>query len=208
MLVDDHSLVRLAIRQAVTASDVDVVGEAASAEEALGLAPQLRPNVMLVDIGLPGMSGLDLVRELAPRLPETKFVMLTVSTSDADVADAVDQGALGFLTKDVSPDALLRAVRGASHGDLVMARQMAARLVGNLRARARHAPALANPGGDEISRRESEVLRLVAEGFTDREIAEALTLSRRTVESHVASLLRKLNVANRREAGRRYRAVS
>ena len=146
MLVDDHSLVRLAVRQAVTAPDVEVVAESASAEEALQLAISMRPDVMLVDIGLPGMSGIDLVRELAPRLPDTKFVMLTVSTSDDYVADSVGYGALGFLTKDVPPDALLRAVRGAHRGDLVVPRQMAARLVRNLSDRARRAPRLAGPG--------------------------------------------------------------
>ena len=208
MLVDDHSLVRMAVRQAITASDVEVVAEAASAEDALELALSVRPDVLLVDIGLPGMNGMDLVRELRPRLPETKFVMLTVSTSDDDVADSVDYGALGFLTKDVAPDALLRAVRGANRGDLVVPRQMAARLVRNLCDRARHAPHLAGPGSGDLSRREMEVLRLVAEGFTDREIAGTLTLSPRTVEAHVASLLRKMNATNRREAGRRYRALT
>ena len=208
MLVDDHQLVRLAVRQAITAPSVDVVGEAASAEEALTLAPDVRPDVLLVDIGLPGMSGLDLVRELAPRLPATRFIVLTVSTADTDVAVAMEHGASGFLTKDVAPDALLRAVHGAVRGDLVMPRQMAARLVRTLGDRARHVPMSATLCGTEMSRRETEVLRLVAEGYTDREIARALTLSIRTVESHVSNLLRKLDVANRREAGRRYRAFA
>jgi DNA-binding NarL/FixJ family response regulator len=207
MLVDDHALVRAAVKQAICAPDVVVVAEAATAEEALVLAPRVQPDVMLVDITLPGMDGLDLVRELEPRLPSTKIVMLTVSTADADVATAVDRGALGFLTKDVPPDALLRAVRGAYRGDLVMGRQMAARLVHRLSERARRAPSMA-AFGTEMTRREMEVLRLVSDGFTDREIADALTLSPRTVEAHVANVLRKLKVDNRREAGRRYRALA
>ncbi|TAK01961.1 MAG: response regulator transcription factor [Chloroflexota bacterium] len=208
MLVDDHSLVRLAIRQALGKPGIEVVGEAATAEDALSLAPQLRPDVMLVDIGLPGMNGVDLVRELAPRIPATRIVMLTVSTDDADVADAVGNGAAGFLTKDVAPEALVRAVRGAHRGDLVVPRQMAARLVRNLAERSRRAPTPIGAAGNEISPRETEVLRLVAEGYTDREIAKRLTLSQRTVETHVSNVLRKLNVDNRREAGRLYRSFT
>jgi DNA-binding NarL/FixJ family response regulator len=206
MLVDDHPLVRLAVRQAVTAPDIEVVGEASSSEEALSVAPHLRPDVLLVDIGLPGMSGVQLVRELAPRLPKTKIVMLTVSTADADVLAAIEYGAVGFLTKEVAPDALVRAIRGAHAGDLVVPRQMAARLVRNLSERAHRASG--RSVGTDLSERESEVLRLVAEGYTDREIARTLMVSPRTVETHVAAVLRKLNVENRREAARRYRAAT
>jgi DNA-binding NarL/FixJ family response regulator len=206
MLVDDHPLVRLAVRQAVTAPDIEVVGEASSSEEALSVAPHLRPDVLLVDIGLPGMSGVQLVRELAPRLPKTKIVMLTVSTADADVLAAIEYGAVGFLTKEVAPDALVRAIRGAHAGDLVVPRQMAARLVRTLSERAHRASG--RSVGTDLSERESEVLRLVAEGYTDREIARTLMVSPRTVETHVAAVLRKLNVENRREAARRYRAAT
>ena len=133
--------------------------------------------------------------------------MLTVSTADPDVMNAIQHGAAGFLTKDVAPEALVRAVRGAHAGDLVMPSQMAARLVRGLSERTRQARVVmgGEVGGTE---REAEVLRLLADGYTDREIAEALTLSPRTVETHVSSLLRKLGVANRREAARRYRSWS
>src|SRR5687768_18545611 len=100
MLVDDHALVRSAIRQALEAPDVVVVGEASSAEEALEMAPRLRPDLLLLDIDLPGMSGLEAVRELAPRLPDTRVVMLTVSTDRRDLLDAVRHGAFGYLTKN------------------------------------------------------------------------------------------------------------
>jgi DNA-binding NarL/FixJ family response regulator len=204
MLVDDHSLVRSAIRQAITAPDVEVVAEAASAEEALDLAPRLRPDVLLLDVDLPGMTGVQLVRELAPRLPDTKIVMLTVSTSRRDVADAIRNGAYGYLTKDLSPEALLRSVRGIRSGDLPMPRAMAAQVLEDLARAARGA----GPASDSIaglSTREEEVLRLLADGLTDREIGEGLQISPRTVESHVGSVLRKLGVRNRAEAARRYR---
>jgi DNA-binding NarL/FixJ family response regulator len=206
LLVDDHALVRSAIRQAIEAPDIEVVGEARSAEEALELAPQTRPDLMLLDIDLPGLSGIEAVRELAPRLPETKIVMLTVSTDRRDLLDAVRHGAAGYLTKDLSGDALLRAVRGIRRGDLPMSRAHAALVVDQLARGARSAPD--EPGTLEavLSAREHEVLRLLADGLTDREIAAALAISPRTVESHVSSLLRKLGVRNRAEAAQRYRS--
>jgi DNA-binding NarL/FixJ family response regulator len=206
MLVDDHALIRSAIRQALQAPDIEVVGEASSAEEAMEMAPLLRPDLVLLDIDLPGLSGIEAVRELAPRLPATKIVMLTVSTDRRDLLDAVRHGAFGYLTKDLAGDALLRAVRGIRGGDLPMSRAHAATVVEHL---ARYARDSAISGGTDLdqllSTREGEVLRLLAEGMTDREIAAALAISPRTVESHVSSLLRKLEVRNRAEAAQRYR---
>jgi len=205
MLVDDHALVRSAIRQALESPDVTVVGEASSAEEALRLAPELRPDLLLLDIDLPGMSGIEAVRELAPRLPDTRVVMLTVSTDRRDLLDAVRHGAAGYLTKDLTGDALLRAVRGLRRGDLPMSRVHAALVIDQLTKAGGTVS-----GGDEISAllssREQEVLRLLSEGLTDREIGGALSISPRTVESHVSSVLRKLGVRNRAEAAQRYRS--
>jgi DNA-binding NarL/FixJ family response regulator len=207
MLVDDHALVRVAVRQALSAPDVELVAEAATAEEALALAPQVRPDVLLVDIGLPGMDGVELVRELAPRLPETRIVMLTVSSAEHDLLAAMRYGAVGYLTKDVSPEALLRAVRSAYDGELAMPRRMAARLVRRLEETSRPAAASTptDPALATLTAREAEVLRFLAEGRTDREIAEALTISPRTVTTHVASILRKLGTRRRAEAAQRYR---
>jgi DNA-binding NarL/FixJ family response regulator len=206
MLVDDHGFVRAAIRQALTAPDVTVVGEAATSEEALDIALELRPDVLLADIDLPGMTGLGLLRELAPRLPDTKFVMLTVSTDPDDVLEAVRLGAVGYLTKDLDADALLRSVRGVRDGDLAMPRRLAARTM-----RALVESGSGSTRGDRgamglgsLSRREEEILRLLSNGLTDREIGEALTISTRTVESHVSNVLRKLGARNRAEAARRF----
>jgi DNA-binding NarL/FixJ family response regulator len=206
MLVDDHALVRSAIRQALEAPDVTVVGEASSAEEALDMAPRLRPDVLLLDIDLPGLSGIEAVRELAPRLPDTRIIMLTVSTDRRDLLDAVRHGATGYLTKDLTGDALLRAIRGLRRGDLAMSRGHAAAVVEHLARSARsQGPASGSIDG-LLSSRERDVLRLLAEGMTDREIAAALAISPRTVESHVSSVLRKLGVRNRAEAAQRYRS--
>ena len=206
MLVDDHALVRGAVREAISAPDVELVAEASSAEEALDLALQARPDVMLVDIDLPGMSGVQLVRELAPRLPKTRIVMLTVSTSDRDVMEAVRYGAVGYLTKDLSPEELSAGVRSAWEGDLAMSPRTAARLVRRLVASRESRPVDPDhPTLGSLSLREKEVLRRLADGLTDREIASALVISPRTVESHVSSVLHKLGVRNRAEAAGRFR---
>ena len=205
MLVDDHALVRAAVRQAIAAPDVEMVAEAASAEEALPLAIEERPDVLLVDIDLPGMDGVGLVRELAPRLPDTRIVMLTVSSADHHLVDAMRYGACGYLTKDLTPDALLRAVRSAHAGDLAMPRGMAARLVRRLLETSRGASTADDPALATLSGREVEVLRLLGEGLTDRQIGEAFTISTRTVETHVSSILHKLGVRNRAEAAQRLR---
>ena len=150
MLVDDHALVRAAVRQALTAPDIEVVGEAATADEALLLAPRLRPDLLLLDINLPGSDGLRLLRELGPRLPEMRIVMLTVSASKRDLLEAMRNGAAGYLTKDLGPEALQRAVRGIRTGDLPMSRAMAADVVRSLAGdRRRTGPAMA--AGDPLA---------------------------------------------------------
>lgn len=206
LLVDDHALVRSAVRQALSAPDIEVVGEASTAEEALLLAPRLVPDVLLLDLNLPGANGFALLRELAPRLPDTQIVMLTISSERRDLLEAVRNGAAGYLTKDLSPDALQRAVRGIRSGDLAMSRAMASEVIAHLaNATNRPATAGAHAGLAGISAREEEVLAHLAEGLTDREIAERLGISPRTVETHVGSLLSKLGVRNRSQAARRYR---
>jgi len=207
MLVDDHALVRSAVRQAITASDVELVGEAATAAEALALAPVLKPDILLLDIDLPGMNGVQLVQELAPRLPMTKIVMLTVSSSERDLIEAVGRGAAGYLTKDLSPEALLRTLRGTQRGELAMSRRFAARALRHFVDVARRGRPPVSPEGDllSLSPRENDVLAMLADGLTDREIANALTISPRTVETHVSNILHKLSVRNRADAAQRYR---
>ena len=206
LLVDDHALVRSAIGQALEAPDIQVVGAVGSAEAALEQAPELRPDVILMDIDLPGLSGIDAVRELAPRLPDTVIVMLTVSTDRRDLLEAIRHGASGYLTKNLTGEALQRAIRGIRTGDLPMSRAHAAVVIDQLAKAARPAPGDEDALDGAVSRREREVLHLLSEGLTDREIAASLSISTRTVESHVSSLLRKLNVRNRAEAAQRYRA--
>jgi DNA-binding NarL/FixJ family response regulator len=205
MLVDDHALVRSAVRQAIDAPDVELVGEAATAEDAFALALALRPDVLLLDIDLPGMNGLQMLEELAPRLPETKIVMLTVSDSERDMIEALARGAAGYLTKDLHPEALLRALRGTKRGQLAMSRHYAARVMRHFIDAARRGRSGRAGALEGLSPRENDVLRMLADGLTDREIAQALVISPRTVETHVSNILHKLNVRKRAEAAQRYR---
>jgi len=206
MLVDDHTLVRAAVRQAITTGDVELVAEAATAEDAFALALSVRPDILLLDIDLPGMKGLQMLDEIAPRLPETRIVMLTVSDSERDMVEAMARGAAGYLTKDLSPEALLRALRGVHLGELAMSRRFAARVMRHfVEAARRGRPVMAQGTLEGLSPRENDVLRMLAEGLTDREIATALVISPRTVETHVSNILHKLAVRNRAEAAQRYR---
>jgi len=205
MLVDDHALVRSAVRQAIDAPDVELVGEAGSAEDAFALALAVRPDVMLLDIDLPGMNGMQMLEELSPRLPDTKIVMLTVSDSERDMIEALGRGAAGYLTKDLNPEALLRALRGTQQGELAMSRRYAARVMRHFIGAARKGRTGKASGLEGLSPRENDVLRMLADGLTDREIAQALVISPRTVETHVSNILHKLNVRKRAEAAQRYR---
>ena len=208
MLVDDHALVRAAVRQAIDGADVELVAEAATAEDAFALALSVRPDVLLLDIDLPGMNGIQMLEELAPRLPETKIVMLTVSDSERDMLEAIGSGR-GRLP-DQGPQPGGAAARAAGHpagraGDVAPVRGPGHPPL--RRGRATRARRVAGGGGviEGLSPRENDVLRMLAEGLTDREIAAALIISPRTVETHVSNVLHKLNVRNRAEAAQRYR---
>lgn len=201
MVVDDHALVRAAIRQAISSPEIEVVAEAATAAATLEMAPDVAPDVLLLDLGLPDRSGLQVLRELRDRLPCMQVIVLTVSGSPRDVHEAVRAGAAGYLTKDLDPAALFRAIDGIRHGQLAMSRTIAAEAIRELREdwiRAR------NASGDCLTVREEEVLSLVADGLTDRQIAARLGVSRRTAEAHVGHILHKLGARNRAQAVGRF----
>jgi two-component system, NarL family, response regulator DevR len=204
-LVDDHRLVRSAIRDELTRStDVTLVAELSTAEEAATTLPLLRPDVVLVDIDLPMRSGLDLVRDLAPRLPAVWFVMLSADQSDQTIVEAVRAGARGYLSKDMDPGALLRALHGIRDGEAPFNRHATRVIVDRFQSLMRQART-AGVVLPELTERENQILALLADGLTDREIADALVISRRTVESHVANILAKLHVGSRVHAARIYR---
>jgi DNA-binding NarL/FixJ family response regulator len=205
MIVDDHALVRDAVQRALGAAEFDVVAEASSAQEALDRVGQARPDVILLDIDLRGTSGLDVLPELKRRAPRARIVMLTVSADGDDVDDAIRRGATGYLTKDMSSEALTRAIRGAIAGDLAMSRRMAQQVVD------RYAKSSTTESDGKtlagLTTREREILRLLSDGRTAREIGDVLVLSPRTVEGHVGKILHKLDVRNRVEAVRLFRGL-
>ncbi len=205
-LVEDHALVRAAVRHALdNVPDIELVGDVATAEDALRDVFDARPDVVLVDIDLPGMRGSELVRELAPRLPDAWLVMLTVSRAERDILDTIRSGARGYLSKDLSPEALVRSIRATRDGVMPMSRRDASLLITRLaEAAGRHRP-VGVATLPELTARENEVLALLADGLTDREISVALVISRRTVESHVRNILEKLGVDSRLQAARIYR---
>lgn len=209
VLVEDHMMVRDAVRSTLERGGISVVGAFGSAEDALEKIRDVEADVALIDIDLPGMSGIQLVQELAPRLPRLKIVMLTGSGNDSDLLASVRNGAIGYLTKDIAPDALLRSLYDVRDGNLPMSRRHAAVVVQDLGAiaRARSLPTHESLAAVGLTAREEEVVRLLTDGLSDREIGESLGISPRTVGRHVGSLLEKLQARNRAEAARKYRAM-
>lgn len=203
LLIEDHPLVREAVRGVIEGGEMEVVGEGSTPGDALGQALSLRPDILLLDVDLHGESAVPIISEVCRRLPETTVVVLTASTSDRLLFEVVEAGARGFLTKDMDRDTLRRAVIGAAHGELAMTRHRARLAMDHLAAQQGRGPATL-----VLTEREDEIMRLVTDGLTDREIAERLVLSRRTVEGHVARLIHKLGARNRTEAATRYRTMA
>ena len=202
LIVDDRPSVRTTIRQAVSARDLRVVGEAGSAAEAAPVAQLTQPDVILLENELRDGGGRNLVGALGKLLPHAAIVVLAASYIEQDVVEAMQAGAAGFLELGIGAHALQRAVRGAVHGDLAMSRAWARRVVLSLTGRRRRIPSQA--AGFALTTRELEVLRLLADGLTAREIGAILGISSRTAEGHVAEILQRLGVRNRAEAVRRY----
>jgi two-component system, NarL family, response regulator DevR len=206
LLVEDHQLVRAAIADTLRGAGMVVTAEAGTAEEALSLLADARPDIVLVDIDLPGVNGIALVRELVARSPDARVIMLTGSSDEAHLLTAMRAGAAGYLTKDLSPQALARAVAGAMQGDLPMPRRMAARVVHELISSERRRTRAADSRDGGLSVREQEVLTLVSAGLTDRAIGDRLGISTRTVGHHIGRILAKLGVTSRAAAARAWKS--
>jgi NarL family two-component system response regulator LiaR len=197
IIVDDHPLVRWGMRTFLeTQADITVLGEASSGEEALRLAEELVPDVVLMDLVMPGMDGVETTRHLKQISPRTQIIVLTSYHEDEHIFPAIRAGALSYVLKDISTGELADTVRKAARGEAVIHPHIAARMVQELQAGQRRgvAPPVL------LSEREAEVLRLIAEGDSNTAIAERLVISENTVKSHVSNILSKLHLTDRTQA--------
>lgn len=199
VLVDDHRLFRTGVR-AELGDAVDVVGEAADVAEAVSVIQALRPDVVLLDVHLPGGDGREVLRLCQDDVPDTRFLALSVSDAAEDVIATIRAGARGYVTKSISGEDLARAIHRVADGDAVFSPRLAG-FVLDAFAGSADAPAV-DEELDRLSPREREVMRLIARGYTYKEVAKELFLSVKTIETHVSSVLRKLQLSNRNELAR------
>jgi DNA-binding NarL/FixJ family response regulator len=203
LLADDHALFRDGLaRLFAYEDDFEVVGEAADGEEALRLARSLQPDLVLMDVDMPRGGGIVATRRIKAELPAIRVVMLTVHDDDDTLFHAIKAGAQGYLVKSIRASEMLEMLRGMAHGEAPLSRAMAARILEEF---ARGTP---DPVGDEadpadrLTLREEEVLELVAQRYTNKEIAQRLVLSEYTVKNHLSNILSKLHLRSRAEAAR------
>lgn len=196
LLIDDHQVVRQGVRDFLELQpDIAVVGEASDGEQGVALAVELQPDVTLVDLIMPGIDGVETTRRLKRAVPSTRVVVLTSFSEDSRVVAAVRAGATSYLLKDISPPELVQAVRAAQRNASVIDPNVARRLAAESTAAAETAP-----GPDALTPRELEVLRLVARGYANRAIADALFISEKTTKTHISNILAKLQLTDRTQA--------
>ena len=198
VLVDDHRLFRSGVR-AELGSRVDVVGEADDVASAIAAITALTPDVVLLDVHLPGGGGAEVLRAVLPKLPDVRFLAVSVSDAAEDVIGTIRAGARGYVTKTISGADLTDAVVRVADGDAVFSPRLAGFVLDAFAAT--DAPSI-DPELDALTQREREVLRLIARGYAYKEIARELFISVKTVETHVSSVLRKLQLSNRHELTR------
>jgi DNA-binding NarL/FixJ family response regulator len=200
LLVDDHALFRKGIASLLTAEPgFEVVGEAGDGLQAVALAQELMPDLIVMDVNMPGATGLDATRRITEVFPYVKIVMLTVSEDDQDLFEAVRCGAQGYLLKKIEPKALFDTLRSVMRGEASISRVMAAKLIGEFSRQANRAASGANLN-PALSPREIGVLELVTHGKSNKEIAAALDIAENTVKNHLKNILEKLHLENRVQA--------
>ncbi len=198
MLVDDHDLFRTGLRNLLEEQGVHIVAEAPDGNLALQLVRELAPDVVVMDLNMPGMNGIEATREITRLAPLTRVLVLTISDQDGDVMDAILAGACGYLMKDSSIQDLMQGIRAASVGESLISPHIASKVLQRIRA------ASVDAGGvvarPELSDRETEVLKLIANGKDNAEIAQELHISPKTVKNHISNILMKLQIDNRIQA--------
>ncbi len=196
LLTDDHAIVRKGIRSLLmTEKDMQVVGEASNGAEAVAQAKELNPDVVLMDLVMPEMDGIEATRQITAQQPCPRVLVLTSFAADAKVFPAIKAGALGYLLKDTGPTELIQAIRQVYRGEPSLDPSIARKVLSEMMQPAKKPLTL-----DPLTERELEVLRLVAEGLSNKEIADQIHVSELTVRTHVGNILGKLHVANRTQA--------
>lgn len=192
LVADDHAVVRSGLGQLLaTAPDLELAGEAANGEEAVALSEAEKPDVILMDISMPGLDGVEATRRIVARDPEARVVMLTSLADNRKILDALEAGASGYLLKHAGPEELLGAIRAAAAGDAPLDPKAARALLDSRRA----------PAADKaLSAREQEVLQLVAQGLANKQIARKLAISERTVKAHLTNIFARIGVSDRTQA--------
>ncbi len=197
ILVDDHNIVRLGLKAYfATLPDIQVVGEASTGEEAVRLAADLVPDVALMDLLMPGMDGVEATRRIKKVSPHTQVIVVTSYHEDEHIFPAIRAGALSYVLKDIDPDELAAAIRHAAVGEAMINPRVAARMVRELHGELDEKAYLFN----ELTDREMEVLRQIAAGKNNHEIAETLVISEKTVKTHITNILTKLHLSDRTQA--------
>jgi len=201
VIVDDHHLFRAGVRAELDGL-VEVLGDAATVEDAVRLVVEAEPDVVLLDVQMPGGGGVEVIRQVATRRPAQRFLALSVSDAAEDVIAIIRAGARGYVTKTISGAELADAVRRVAEGDAVFSPRLAGFVLDAFAGAASLPPAEVDPELDQLSPREREVLRHIARGYLYKEIALRLGISAKTVEAHVSAVLRKLQLSNRHELSR------
>ncbi|GAC1390738.1 MAG: response regulator transcription factor [Ktedonobacteraceae bacterium] len=201
LIADDHPVFRYGLRALLQTevTTIEVVGEAATGEEAVTLATQVNPEVILMDVNMPGINGIEATRRILSTTPQVGILMLTMFDDDEAVFAAIRLGARGYLLKGAEGEETLRAIKAVSQGEAIFSPTIAQRLRGYFATQRKH-PQTAAPLFPELTEREREVLTLLAQGYTNPTIAERLVLSPKTVRNHVSTIFSKLQVAGRAEA--------
>ncbi|WP_049822332.1 response regulator [Arthrobacter sp. H41] len=198
-MADDHAWIRARVRQTLEADGWDVCGEGASAEEAIQLAMEHRPDVLLLDINMPG-NGIHAAQQISRMLPEAAVVMLTQSADDEDLFDSLRAGASGYLLKSTDPATLADVLRGVLSGEAAMSPALVTRILQEFRAPSRKVLPRKSAAAAKLSPREGEVMELLAQGLSTEDVAHKLFVSPTTVRVHVSTVLRKLRVKDRKSA--------
>ena len=198
LLVDDHAVVRLGLKSYfATTPDIEVIGEASNGYEAIQVAQNLLPDVILMDLLMPGMDGVEATRQIKAKLPSTEVIVLTSYHEDENIFPAIRAGALSYLLKDIDPDELSNAIRLAARKEAVLNPRVASRLMQEVRGGRRAEDY--NPL-NELTDREMEVLQEIASGKSNAEIAATLFISEKTVKTHITNILAKLHLSDRTQA--------